>query len=1077
MCKKMSFLVCLCLFGVRLATAQTAGTISGIVQDGTGAVVPGASITIKNVDTGASRMLITDEQGRYQAPNLSPGSYEVQVALVGFQTDIRRGIGLTVGQQAVVNLTLQVGQVSDTVEVTGEAVAIEVTTATITGLVNQETIRDLPLNGRSFTDLIPLQVGTALARNNTSSARGGGAKISISGARPLTNSFLLDGTDINDLRNAVPGGATGLSLGVDTIREFRVLTNSYSAEYGRSSGGVLTAVTRSGSNELHGTLFEFLRNSNLDAAKWEDNKFGRQKPPFKRNQFGFTAGGPIQKNKTFFFGGYEGLRDRLGGTTTSYVPNALAHQGILPAGGAVGAPLTCPYQTVSISPLTCLIAPGVKPWLDLYPLPNGRDLGNGTGEYTFVTSQPTNEDYFSTRLDHTFNSRQSIFGRYTFDDSSITFPQALPSTRNPNDARNQYLTVQADTIFSPTTLNTFRFGMNKSNPGEIYVAGIPSSMTFVPGQPFDYGGQLTVAGIATIGQYLDPRIQNYTLLEWSDDITLVRGAHSIKLGSIFKKMMDRYTAVTAGAGQYTINGGLFDMLQGRSSSLNFQWPGTNSNRDWRQSLLGAYIQDDYKLKRNLTLNIGLREEFMTSPTDTKGQCANVPNVSLTTPIVGCPLFQTLKNNWAPRVGFAWDTKNNSKLVLRGGFGIFYDQPFPTYWQPTGGGIPPFVYQSNITNAIFPNAAFGLDFTKPPTQRAQLRTLNYTGTPYVMQYNFNIQSELFSGVALTLGYIGSQSRKLVISRPVNVNYWVTLPDGRKCFPSLTPGTPCFGPQPGVMNPTWSNVTEASTEGTANYNAFIASVTQDLRSGMRLQAGYTFSKTTSLSDTIFGGDFTGDATAGLTDGYNSKMDRGLAGYGLKHSFNLNYTYDLPFRGTGVTGKLIGGWQMSGIIKSQSGIPFGVSTAFNPGDGLVQGGISGGPTYRPDLLPNKSNNPITGVSAGCGSVPGGARLGTPELYFDPCAFSNPVFGVYGNLGRHTLIGPGFNTLDFSLLKSTTLKENKSVQFRAEFFNILNHPNFANPASSVFDARGNRVPTAGQIIGTVGIARQIQFGLKLVF
>jgi Carboxypeptidase regulatory-like domain/TonB dependent receptor len=1068
-----------------LGFAQTGGTISGSTRDASGALIPGASVTIKNIDTGLMRELITDEQGRYSAPNLPVGSYEVQVSLSGFQTEVRKGIELAVGQEAVINLSLQVGQVAERVEVVGEAAVVEVTNATVSSLVTQDVIRELPLNGRSFTDLIPLQAGTVLARNNpTASALGGGIKISVTGSRPLTNSFLLDGTDIVDPRGTVPGGAAGQSLGVDTVREFRVLTNGYGAEYGRSSGGVFTAITRSGTNQLHGTAFEFLRNAKLDAAKWEDNKFGRQKPPFKRNQFGFTLGGPVQRDRTFFFGGYEGLRDRLGGTSVADVPNALAHQGIMPAGGAVGAPLTCPYQTISTNPLKCAVAPGVQPWLDLYPLPNGRDLGNGTGELSFVTKQPTNEDYFTVKVDRNFSSKESMFVRYTFDNSSITSPGPLPIVSQPQTARQQYLTVQEDSVFSPTTLNTVRFGMTKSNPLDSYITELTTpSMTFVPGQSFNgNGGQLSVTGLSSIGNYLDPRGQKFTNLEGSDDVTLIRGAHTVKIGAIFKKMLDYQQAVTAGGGQYTINGGLVDMLAGRSSSLNLQWPTTTSNRDWRQNLFGAYVQDDYKLKSNLTLNLGLREEFVTSPIEINGLCADVPSVFLNTPIVGCPFFHTLKNNWAPRVGFAWDSLNDSKLVVRSGFGIYYDQPMPTYWQVPGRGVPPAVYNTNLPNAAFPNAAFGLDYTKAPTQKSQLRSLNYTGTPYVMQYNFNIESQLSVTTAVTFGYLGSQSRKLIISAPVNVNQWIYLPTGQKCYPSLAAGSACPGPQPGVMNPTWSNVTMASTAGTANYNAFLASVTQSLHSGMRVQAGYTFAKTMSISDTVFGADLTSDATAGLTDPYNAEMDRGLAGYSLKHSFNLTYSYDLPFKGSGWAGRTIQGWRVNGIIRSQSGIPFGASTAFNPGDGLIQGGISGGPKYRPNLLPGHSNNPISGVSAGCPGVVTGTPLGTPDLYFDPCVFSQPALGLYGNLGRHTIIGPAFNTLDFSLMKSTAIREH-SLQFRAEFFNVLNHPNFSNPsngnsaAEDIFDARGNRIPTAGQIFSTVGTARQIQFGLKYVF
>jgi hypothetical protein len=1079
MYRNTALIVGLCLLFSCLGIAQTGGTISGSVSDATRALIPGASITIKNVDTGLTRELVSDEQGRYSAPNLPVGRYEVQTSLTGFSTEIRRGIEVAVGSQLVMNLTLQVGQVAETVEVTGEAAAaVETTNATVSSLVNQDTIRDMPLNGRSFTDLIPLQVGTVLARNNTSSsALGGGVKISVTGSRPLTNNFLLDGTDIVDPRGTVPGGATGGSLGVDTVREFRVLTNGYSAEYGRASGGVFTAITRSGTNQLHGSLFEFLRNDALDAAQWEDNKFGRQKPPFKRNQFGGTVGGPIVKNKTFFFGGYEGLRDRLGTTTLSYVPNALAHQGILPAGGRVGAPLACAYQTISASPLTCAIAPGVKPWLDIYPLPNGRDLGNGTGEYSFVKSQPTNEDYYTLKLDHTFSSKQSIFGRYTYDTSEVLTPGALPILSSPITAQQQYLTIQEDSVFSATTLNTVRFGLVKSNPLEVYNADIPKELTFVPGQPFNgNGGQLTVSGIASIGNYLDPRGQKYTNLEFSDDITFVRGAHSLKVGAILKRMLDLQTAVSAGGGRFTINGGLTDMLAGRSSSLLFQWPTTSSNRDWRQSLFGAYIQDDYKIKRNLTLNLGLREEFVTSPNEIEGRCANVPSVSVNAPVVGCPLFKSIKSNWAPRVGLAWDTMNNAKLVVRTGFGIFYDQPLPTYWQVAGRGNVPYVYLATLTNAPFPAAASGIDFTKPPSDiKAGLRGFDYTATPYVMQFNLNIQSQLSPNTALTLGYLGSQSRHLIVTAQQNVNQWVILPDGRKCYPSNTPGTPCPGTNPGLINPVWINTSIAATIGNANYNAAIASITQNLSSGLRVQAGYTFGKTISEGDTVFGADFSSDS--GLTDPYNKKYDRGLAGYNLKHSFNVSYTYEFPFKGSGAAGKLISGWQMSGIIKSQSGIPFGVSTATIVPDGLTVGAFGGSPTYRPDLIAGQSNNPTSGNSIGCSTVAAGGPLGTPDLWFDPCAFTNPVPGVYGTAGRHTLIGPRYNTLDFSLMKNTAIHEGQSLQFRAEFFNILNHANFSNPAAGIFDSRGNRVPTAGQITGTTGTARQIQFGLKLVF
>jgi len=322
----------------------------------------------------------------------------------------------------------------------------------------------------------------------------------------------------------------------------------------------------------------------------------------------------------------------------------------------------------------------------------------------------------------------------------------------------------------------------------------------------------------------------------------------------------------------------------------------------------------------------------------------------------------------------------------------------------------------------------------------------------MQYNFNIQSELRPGTGMTLGYIGSQSRKLIITGPKNVAPWAILSDGRKFYPP--PNT--------RMNPVWGNISLASTEGNASHNALVASLNQRFRGGLRLQASYTFGKTISISDTVFGADFVGDASGGVTDGYDPGMDRGLAGYGLKHNFVLNYSYDLTFQAVGWMGKLIQGWQLSGILSRQSGIPFTVTTSFRPGDGLLPGGISGSPNYRPDLVPGRSNNPV---------------LGGPDQYFDPSAFSNLAFGFYGTLGRHTLIGPRLVNFDFSLVKNTAITERTSLQFRAEFFNILNHPNFNNPSSGVFDARGNPTPNRGRIDSTNTDPRQIQLGLKLLF
>ena len=400
------------IVGVAIAWAQTTtGGISGIVHDETGAVLTRVEMTIKNVETGISRSVVTDARGRFQAPNLSLGAYEVEAKLTGFQSQLRSGITLSVGQEAVIDFTLRVGDVSQTVEVHAEAPVIETTTSSVSGLVEGRQIRDLPLNGRSFEELAILQPGVTMARVGSKGFTGGsGQKINVGGARTYSSSFLMDGTDIKDMWGQTPGSVAGVSLGVDTVREFKVLVNSYSAEYGNAAGGVITAISRSGTNAIHGSVFEFLRNSAMDARNFFDldarNPLVRSNPPpFKRNQLGFTVGGPVRRDKTFYFGSYEGLRQRLSTTAFANVATPAAREGNLPTG---------PVEVVS----------AIKPYLALLPLPNGRDNRDGTAEYSGAVRTPDNEDYFMGRVDHHFSSADSIFARYSIDTATEEVPSA-----------------------------------------------------------------------------------------------------------------------------------------------------------------------------------------------------------------------------------------------------------------------------------------------------------------------------------------------------------------------------------------------------------------------------------------------------------------------------------------------------------------------------------------------------------------------------------------------------------------------------------------------------------------------------
>ena len=1014
------------------------GTISGSVRDNSEAVIPGATVTIRNIDTGISRTVITDDQGRYRASNVALGNYDVQAAQTGFQKEVRTGVGVAVGQEAVVNLTLRVGDVTQSVEVRGEAPIVDTTSSAVTGLVDDKTIRDLPLNGRSFDQLVLLQVGAIQNRrgqtiSGVGNFNGGGAKVSISGARPQQNSFLLDGTDVNDYRNGMPGSVAGVFLGVETVREFRVLTNSYGAEYGRAAGGVITAVTRSGTNNLHGSAFDFLRNSALDARNFFDLK---EAAPFKRNQFGFTVGGPVRKDKTFFFGSYEGLRDRLGVSVINTVPDASAHQGFVTRGG----------QVANVG-----IAPGVAPWLALFPLPNGRIFGDGTAQYIYGASQPTNDNHFMTRVDQTVSGKHSLFGRFTFDNATNSSPTVsnsvtLPIEHTASSSRAQYLTVEADSILSQSTLNAFRFGYNRSHINSISVyPDFPAGLTFVPGVSFAAGGSIQVSGLTSIGYQKLPGASTYNLFEWSDDVTRTWGRHTVKTGIIFKRIRYFRDYTNSNGGYYNFSGGLTSFLQGQPSAFQVELPCCLLDRDFRENLVGFYGQDDFRVSSRLTVNLGVREEFMTGPSEVHGRDANLLDVMDTSTVVGNPMFQTHKKNIAPRTGFAWDSMGNGRMVVRGGFGLFYDQPFPTYWTGPSSSLPPFAQIAQINNPVFPNA-YGLIDPKRPAL-GDMRPFGYTGTTYAMQYDFTIQSQITPSSALTLGYAGSQGRHLVIAGQENLKIPVIV-NGQKFFPANAP----------LRNPTWGNTRFSKTNGNSNYNALFFSLSKRLGNGFQLGGSYTFSKIMSNSETVFGADGTGGLNQQSLDPYDRNRDRAPADYSETHNLFINFTYNLQVAKTGLAGKVVNGWQLNGITRISSGAPFTALSLCCSGDGSTASAVQ----ERPNLVPGKSINPV---------------LGGPNAYFDVTAFENGPAGFLGNVGRNTLIGPGMKNFDFSLVKNTSITERIHLEFRAELFNIFNHANFSTPPASLFTAKGAPVGNAAAITTTDTTSRQIQFALKLLF
>ncbi len=1030
-----------------LAYGQTAGaSVQGIISDSTGAVLPGVAVMLKNLGTGATLDFTSDERGRYLAPLVPPGDYEMQASLPGFQTVTRRGVRLAVGQNAVVDIKLDVGAVANQVEVVADANPINLTSAALSGLVNDKQIRDLPLNGRSFTQLALLQTGVNAAYAAGSDVVGGRTpKITVNGARPEQNNFLLDGTDINNVYNKTPGSSAGVLLGVDAVLEFQVLTNAYSAEFGRSAGGQINAVTRSGENSLHGTAFEFLRNSALDAKDFFDAKVdpqqpgrpGRYIPPFKRNQFGATLGGPIQRDKTFYFLAYEGLIERLGVTGSTNVPDANARRGLI---DGVQNPLH----------------PQIGPYLDLFPLPNGRAFSGGVGEYLFSRSQPTNEHFFQGRVDHHFSNSNTFFSRYTFDDGNVN---RIPINKTPiaytaESTRNQYVTSEWRHTFSPTFLNQLRFGVNRSTSlaDNVRTIDIPPSMSWIPGEKFGY---FTISGVVTemAGDYRLPRFDRLNNVSLNNTTFLTRGRHGIRFGFEGQRIHFNQNTTSQRGGIVTFPT-LQRFLAGSPSTVEFVLPGKlDPVRGYRQWLFAFFVQDDVRVKSNLTANIGLRYEFITVPTEVNGKIANLRNFTDTQTTVGDPWHNnpSLKN-FGPRVGLAWDPFKTGKTSVRSGFGIFFDEILPKYYFFTGSLNPPFTTRTSLTNPPFPNVVANFD---PATVKPQLQVTNFDlKTPYIMQYNLSIQRQLPGNWDFTIGYAGSRGNHLIRVADRNLAPW-----------SFVNGAKVYQPAAGRMNPNFVGVWQRVTDSQSFYNSLQVSANKRLSNGLRAQASYTFSRSVDDASGINSQDFSNNIQYGL-DFYDRTIDRGLSAFHMKHNLTFNWTYDLPIAKNthGWIGAVARGWQLNNITAINSGPPFTIQiSGYNRSGNLNTTNFS--LNERPNLKAGYTNNPV---------------LGGPDRYWDVNAFELPPLNQRGNLGRNTLIGPGLVQIDLSIAKSFDLTEGKSLQFRAESFNLPNHPNFAVPSgrTAFTSATGVPSPTAGLITSTVFHAgRQIQLGLKLTY
>ncbi|MSO19684.1 MAG: TonB-dependent receptor [Acidobacteria bacterium] len=1044
--KILSILLCALLVCAQLAMSQaTTGTISGVVTDSSGGVLPGATLTILNEDTGIARTAQSDAQGHYLAPLLALGRYKVTVSVEGFQTEIRSGIVLTVGREAVVNLALSVGAVSQTVEVSGEAPLVESTTSSVGGLVDERTIRELPLNGRSYDQLALLEAGVTSYGGGATSGGflyGTGTRFSVAGSRSYNNSYLLDGMDINDSGNGTPGGAAGTNLGVDAIREFKIVTSLFSAETGRATGAVISAVTKSGANDYHGNLFHFIRNSAMDARNFFDVRNAPNPTPvpaFKRNQFGGTVGGPIKRDRTFYFGAYEGMRERLATTQIATVPSVTAKNGTL-AGGRVVA-----------------VSPAIRPFLVLWPDPNGRDFGDGTAEFITSPSRPTNQDYFMVRVDHQLTSKHSLFGRYTFDDDSRRALTNVATSEDTSDARRQYVTLQLSSVLSSNLLNSARFGINRSISltDNLPTSAIPDGLSFIPGQPIGVigiggraaGAALIIANAGTSDTA--PRFAYYSVFEAADDVTFIRGRHSWKFGGNLKGMRDNTAQNTSLRGIYRFDS-FETVLTATPNNFGAVRPGQSAYRGFRQKLFALFAQDDFRMNSRLTLNLGFRWEAVSDPSESNNLASRLMNVSDRAFTQDDVFMEITSKNFEPRVGFAWQANGSGKTVLRGGFGIFHDQILPVYYAVAVTKYPPFYERL----AVAPTVAQPLRFPDAYTQLAGSGLVAINGvapflkTPSKNHYTLTLQQQIFEDMVLEVGYVGSKGTNVPRYAELNTRAY-QLVNGQKTF---TAGAP-------RMNPFFDEIRPLLTDTNAHYDGMQVKFKRASSRNLQFQISYTYSKALDSASTVATADNSREAQASL-DPEDPARDKARASFDATNNLVINVGYPLPVAfDNKIASTVLGGWEFSGIATFTDGQPFSARLGFDRALNL-----GGGRADRPDLKAGSSQNSVF-------------ENPTADRWYDPSAFTLPTAGTYGNLGRNTLVGPGRQTIDLSLVKRFTLSESADFQVRTELFNILNRANFGLPQNVPLTNTGAISASAGRITDTVTTSRQIQIGMKLTF
>src|SRR5580658_2909298 len=1051
------------LFSVGAWSQTQLATVSGTIADPTGAVIPGVSVTIVNPGTGLKRRGLTDTAGEYRFVGLPTGNYSLRLEKTGFQSQTRDGIQLTSAAEVMIDSRLAIGNIQQQTTVSADFTGIDKTTSTINARVAEKSLTELPLNNRDLLSAVALEPGVAPNPSSSPSllSSGKAGQVAINGIRSSMTNFLIDGMDATDpVWGNSPAGASGFFLGLNELEEVRVLTQTFDAEYGGHGGAVIAMTTKSGSNQFHGSLWELYRGASLDAKNYFD--LGANPiPQFVRNQFGAGIGGPLKRNRTFFFANYEGFREVQASTAIATVPDALAHQGLLPS---AGNPSACTNAT----PSGCVaipMNPSIQPFLSVLPPANGQDNGDGTGELITANKGTTREDHGMVRVDHNFSSTHSLFARYTVDDSSALVPYVgtPPGTDAPgfpvfHSARNQYGTVQDRAILGDDWINELRFGVNRTTASSSIDNTHPGlSTSLIPGQPF---GMIDITGMSLIGNSPAFPLGDFsTVYQVQDQLSRTIGRHTLKFGVEFRRLQEN------GSLDFGVNG-LYEFedltpyglpASSNNPALEFFLEGlplayvgvnpsnANSDRGYRQTVASGFAQDFVRVSSRLTVNLGLRYDFYSNPTEAFGRESAFPNPATdSAPVVGKLFAGTPKDLLSPQAGFAWNVFGDGKTVVRSGFGIYRDQLSSIVF-----GIerllPPFF---GVEEFIFPQFLNPQNAAQTQSLDASVVTYN-PKFPYAMEYNLNVEREIAQGIILSAGYFGARGNHLTREAEEN------------------PFEPALGHRynPNLASPLAADL----TDGQSFYNSFQVSVSKRYAHSLSWQFSYTLAHSVDDASVDSSVESVNDPQTAQNI-FDRKGSRGPSDFDIRQNFVANVVYDLPGRG-----RLLGGWRASGVASAHSGVPVTPVLAFDSAD--IQ---SLDTSERPDLVGN----------AYSGVCPNGTRVGTPSCWFNPGAFAVPPAGQFGNAGRNILRGPAFAQFDASLHKDFAITERRKITVGVEAFNLFNHPNFGVPSNTqsplslggngdaVFrDAAGNFAANAGQILTTVGTGRQIQLAGRFTF